>query len=165
MQSLNVEQDFNYYQRTMKTIYITYYRKQIAICLGILLALCILFFILDKTIFILFVFPIFFGVIFYYYSQSKNFDVIYHSFLAYHHKNFTVQKIKESEYYYLIIDSNSPVKLTKKTTRNLPSPTSDLTILIGFKKIFFAKQPFQIIYYNHLDLSYDESYRIKKTRY
>lgn len=65
----------------------------------------------------------------------------------------------------MIIDSNSPVKLTKKTARNLPSPTSDLTILIGFKKIFFAKQPFQIIYYNHLDLFYNESYRIKKTRY
>ena len=58
------------------------------------------------------------------------------------------------------------VRINKKGVRNLPSNKQTVHVMtVGFSKAFFSREPLQIVYYDMLDLTYEEKFRLKRNGY
>lgn len=64
-----------------------------------------------------------------------------------------------------MVDADEKVRINKKGVRNLPSNNKQYTMMVGFSKTFFSREPLQIVYYDMLDLTYEESFRLKRNGY
>ena len=101
----------------------------------------------------------------YLFLEKQKFPEIYQAFLAENQPEVQIHKIQEEEYSYNVIDDDEKVRINKKGVRNLPSNNKQYTMMVGFSKAFFSREPLQIVYYDMLDLTYEESFRLKRNGY
>ena len=162
-----VKEDFDYYRRTIEGMYIGYYNKRITITTVTLIIITGYSILLKENLLInillaatLLYFLVFLN------TQRKKFKEIYHDFLNTNQSKNTVKQLIEDENSYDVENGpDSTIKINKNGVRNLPSSNKDLTMMVGFEKSFFTKQPLQIIYYDMLEIKYDEQYRLKRNGY
>lgn len=161
------EKDFDYYKDTMKKMYQSYFWKRIIIILLVFLLLFISTMTISegRTVNILLLFGLFI-LILYLFKSMNNFQEILESSLKMNRPKLNVKKIQESEYTYNIITEGlQTVNINKKGVRNLPSNDKKYTLMVGFTKGFFSNNPFNIIYYDILEITYEEKFRLKRNGY
>ncbi|MBX8936366.1 hypothetical protein [Enterococcus gilvus] len=158
--------DFEYYERTIKIMYQNYYWKRIVIC-GIALAIIMLYSgIFQDNLFLnIFLMLLIAGLGVYLFLEKQKFSEVYQAFLEENQPEVQIHKIQEEEYSYNVVDDDEKVRINKKGVRNLPSNNKQYTMMVGFSKAFFSREPLQIVYYDMLDLTYEESFRLKRNGY
>ncbi|MFC4770856.1 hypothetical protein [Enterococcus hermanniensis] len=157
--------DFDYYQRTIHKMYQTYYWKRISLCTAALLIIAAYsFFFGEHLLLNLLLIVILLGILIFLVIQQRKFPEVYQAFLAKNQPEAKIVKIEETEYSYQVIDQEK-VAISKKNVRNLPSNNKRYTLMVGFAKAFFTTEPLQIIYYDILELTYEEKFRLKRNGY
>lgn len=158
--------DFEYYERTIKIMYQNYYWKSLVIC-GVALVILLAYSgIFQDNLFLNVVLMLLIaGLGVYLFLEKQKFPEIYQAFLAENQPEVQIHKIQEEEYSYNVIDDDEKVRINKKGVRNLPSNNKQYTMMVGFSKAFFSREPLQIVYYDMLDLTYEESFRLKRNGY
>ncbi|MGL9748537.1 hypothetical protein [Enterococcus sp. DIV0170] len=158
--------DFEYYERTIKIMYQNYYWKRLVIC-GVALVILLAYSgIFQDNLFLNVVLMLLIaGLGVYLFLEKQKFPEIYQTFLAENQPEVQIHKIQEEEYSYNVIDDDEKVRINKKGVRNLPSNNKQYTMMVGFSKAFFSREPLQIVYYDMLDLTYEESFRLKRNGY
>ena len=158
--------DFEYYERTIKIMYQNYYWKRLVICGVALIILLAYSGIFQDNLFLNVVLMLLIaGLGVYLFLEKQKFPEIYQAFLAENQPEVQIHKIQEEEYSYNVIDDDEKVRINKKGVRNLPSNNKQYTMMVGFSKAFFSREPLQIVYYDMLDLTYEESFRLKRNGY
>lgn len=158
--------DFAYYERTIKIMYQNYYWKRLTIsgvALAIILAYSAIF--QDNLLLNVFLMALIAGIGVYLFLEKQKFSEVYQAFLEENQPEVTVHKIEEEEYSYNVMDDDEKVRINKKGVRNLPSNNKQYTMMVGFSKTFFSREPLQIVYYDMLDLTYEEKFRLKRNGY
>lgn len=158
--------DFAYYERTIKIMYQNYYWKRLTIsgvALAIILAYSAIF--QDNLLLNVFLMALIAGIGVYLFLEKQKFSEVYQAFLEENQPEVTVHKIQEEEYSYNVMDDDEKVRINKKGVRNLPSNNKQYTMMVGFSKTFFSREPMQIVYYDMLDLTYEEKFRLKRNGY
>ncbi|MBV7390581.1 hypothetical protein KUA55_07810 [Enterococcus sp. ALS3] len=159
--------DFDYYERSIKGMYQNYFSKRIGLASGTLILIVLYSLVFRESLWLngLLVL-ILAGIIFYLSSQRQKFPEIYQQFLAENLPEAKIERIQESEYSFDVMRGNEvALRINKKGMRNFPAQNKQYTLMVGFEKTFFAKQPLEILYYDVLDLTYEESYRLKRNGY
>ncbi|MCB5952591.1 hypothetical protein LI951_10985 [Enterococcus sp. BWT-B8] len=161
-----VELDFSYYKRTMEGMYRSYYLKRIILMAVPLPILSIYtFFYPDSLVVNLLLILLFGAGLFFFIKQRLAFNQLYEQFLSENQANVQIKKIEEDEFTYnILMNDSEKIRINKQGSRNLPSNNRDLTLLVGFTKTLFTKQPFQVLYYNMLELTYSTDYRLKMNK-
>lgn len=159
--------DFDYYQRSIADMYRKYYWKRIVISLVALALLVGYSFIMQEGWLLNGLLSlVLIGLVIYFYQKMQQFPEIYQQFLAENTPEVQIQKIQEAEdSYNLLKDGAVVLRINKNGVRNFPSNNKTYTMMVGFSKTFFAPQPLQIVFYDVLDLTYEESYRLKRNGY
>ena len=158
--------DFAYYERTIKIMYKNYYWKRLTmsgVALAIILAYSAIF--QDNLLLNVFLMALIAGIGVYLFLEKQKFSEVYQAFLEENQPEVTVHKIQEEEYSYNVMDDDEKVRINKKGVRNLPSNNKQYTMMVGFSKTFFSREPLQIVYYDMLDLTYEEKFRLKRNGY
>lgn len=162
-----VAEDFDYYKRTIEIMYQKYYNKRIImvvaalVIIGAYTAFFQEFMLLNGLMILVLI-----GVLVFLMGQRGKFSEIYEEFLQANQPAAKIDQIEEDEYSYNILDDQGEkVSINKNGVRNLPSNNKQYTMMVGFEKTFFAKQPLQIIYYDMLDITYEEKFRLKRNGY
>lgn len=158
--------DFAYYERTIKIMYQNYYWKRLTmsgVALAIILAYSAIF--QDNLLLNVFLMALIAGIGVYLFLEKQKFSEVYQAFLEENQPEVTVHKIQEEEYSYNVMDDDEKVRINKKGVRNLPSNNKQYTMMVGFSKTFFSREPLQIVYYDMLDLTYEEKFRLKRNGY
>lgn len=162
-----VAEDFDYYKRTIEIMYQKYYNKRIImvvaalVIIGAYTAFFQEFMLLNGLMILVLI-----GVLVFLMGQRGKFSEIYEEFLQANQPAARIDQIEEDEYSYNILDDQGEkVSINKNGVRNLPSKNKQYTMMVGFEKTFFAKQPLQIIYYDMLDITYEEKFRLKRNGY
>ncbi|MGX7131118.1 hypothetical protein [Enterococcus songbeiensis] len=161
-----VKEDFDYYRRSIQLMYQGYYRLRLsllAVC-GLLLAVYSAI-TRDSLLINGFLLLILIALFVYLVLQSRKFDEIYDAFLR---KNQPAQiyQLVEDEYSYTAKETGQgEVHIKKAKVRNFPSRNKQFTLMVGFEKAFFSSQPLQMVYYDMLELTYEESFRLKRNGY
>lgn len=157
--------DFEYYERTIKIMYQNYYWKRITIS-GIALVIILIYsaifgdnLLLNGLLIVLLA-----ALIVYLFLEKQKFPEIYQAFLKENQPEAQIHKIQEEEYSYNVVDDEK-IRINKKNVRNLPSNNKQYTMMVGFAKAFFSREPLQIVYYDMLDLTYEEKFRLKRNGY
>ncbi|GCF93214.1 hypothetical protein NRIC_11050 [Enterococcus florum] len=159
-----VKNDFDYYRRTIEGMYQKYYNKRILIVGLALLIIAFYTFFSQEFVFLNIVLIIALAAIIgFLINQRGKFPEIYDRFLQANLPEVKIDRIEEDEYSYLAKEDD--VRVNKNGVRNLPSNNKQYTMMVGFEKTFFAQQPLQIIYYDMLDLTYEEKYRLRRNGY
>ncbi|HCM84948.1 MULTISPECIES: hypothetical protein [Enterococcus] len=158
--------DFEYYERTIKIMYQNYYWRRIVIS-GIALLIIIAYSgIFQENLFLnILLMVLIAGVGVYLFLEKQKFPEVYQAFLEENQPEVQIHKIQEEEYSYNVIDDDEKVRINKNGVRNLPSNNKQYTMMVGFSKAFFSREPLQIVYYDMLDLTYEESFRLKRNGY
>lgn len=160
------KEDFEYYRRSVQLMYQNYYRVRIAILafFGVLIAGYSIIMreslLLNGLLLVILV-----GALSYLVIQNGKFAEIYELFLL---KNQPVQlyRLIEDEYGYTAAKAGQEsIRIKKTKVRNFPSNNKQFTLMVGFEKAFFSRQPLQMVYYDMLELTYEESYRLKRNGY
>lgn len=162
-----VESDFDYYKRTIEGMYQNFYWKRIAVS-GVALLIIVGYtaFLRDNLILNGVLILLLAAVLIYLIQQQRKFPEIYQQFMKENLPEAAIRKIEEDEYCYNVLDSTEEkVRVNKKGVRNLPSSNKQYTMMVGFSKTFFDKQPLEIIYYDVLDLTYEEKFRLQRSGY
>ena len=157
--------DFDYYERTIKVMYQNYYWKRLMVS-GIALVIIIAYSsIFQDNLFLnILLMGILACAMVYLFLEKQKFSEVYQAFLAENQPEVQIHKIQEEEYSYNVIDAEK-VRINKKGVRNLPSNNKQYTMMVGFSKAFFSREPLQIVYYDMLDLTYEEKFRLKRNGY
>ncbi|KAF1300909.1 hypothetical protein [Enterococcus sp. JM9B] len=161
-----VKEDFDYYRRSIQLMYQGYYRLRLsllAVC-GLLLAVYSAI-TRDSLLINGFLLLILIALFVYLVLQSRKFDEIYDAFLR---KNQPAQiyQLVEDEYSYTAKETGQEeIHIKKVKVRNFPSRNKQFTLMVGFEKAFFSSQPLQMVYYDMLELTYEESFRLKRNGY
>ncbi len=147
-------------------MYQNYYWKRLTIsgvALAIILAYSAIF--QDNLLLNVFLMALIAGIGVYLFLEKQKFSEVYQAFLEENQPEVTVHKIQEEEYSYNVMDDDEKVRINKKGVRNLPSNNKQYTMMVGFSKTFFSREPLQIVYYDMLDLTYEEKFRLKRNGY
>ncbi|MGL9729222.1 hypothetical protein IGI44_002599 [Enterococcus sp. DIV0756] len=166
MKSMNfAESDFAYYERTIKIMYQNYYWKRITISAVALVIIMVYSGIFQDNLLLNVLMMVLLAVlIVYLFLEKQKFPEVYQTFLAENQPEVQIHKIQEEEYSYNVMDDEA-VRINKKGVRNLPSNNKQYTMMVGFSKAFFSREPLQIVYYDMLDLTYEEKFRLKRNGY
>lgn len=158
--------DFSYYKRTMEGMYRSYYLKRIIImAVGLLITVLYTVFFPESLLVNLLLIALFGAGLIFFIRQRMQFNELYDGFLKENEQEPQIQKIEEDEFTYnVLLDNGEKMKINKKGVRNLPSNNKELTLMVGFTKTLFSKQPFHVLYYNMYDLTYEEKYRLSRNR-
>ena len=161
-----VELDFSYYKRTMEGMYNSYYLKRIIVMAIPLPILSIYTYFFPESLWMNALLLILFGGgLVYFIRQRMSFNQLYEQFLSENQAQPIILRIEEGEFTYNVLqEDKQKVKINKQGARNLPSNNRELTMMVGFTKSLFSKQPFQVLYYNMLELTYDSDYRLKMNK-
>ncbi|MDN6617821.1 MAG: hypothetical protein L0L25_13535, partial [Enterococcus sp.] len=133
------------------------------VALAIILAYSAIF--QDNLLLNVFLMALIAGIGVYLFLEKQKFSEVYQAFLEENQPEVTVHKIQEEEYSYNVMDDDEKVRINKKGVRNLPSNNKQYTMMVGFSKTFFSREPLQIVYYDMLDLTYEEKFRLKRNGY
>ncbi|MGC6767028.1 hypothetical protein ACYSNR_16500 [Enterococcus sp. LJL128] len=158
--------DFSYYRRTMEKMYHSYYLKRIVGMAAALLITSLYTVFFPEGLWVnLVLILLFAGMLLLFILQRLKFNEIYDKFLLEYRENGTIKKLEEDEFTYnVLLENGDKLRINKQGSRNLPSNNKELTLLVGFVKAFFSRQPFQIVYFDMLELTYDEKYRLRMNR-
>ncbi|WP_321387591.1 hypothetical protein [uncultured Enterococcus sp.] len=158
--------DFSYYKRTMEGMYHSYYLKRIILmAVGLLITVVYTLFFPESILINLLLILLFGAGLAYFIYQRMQFNELYEGFLKANEQEPKIEKIEEDEFTYnILLEDGEKLKINKNGVRNLPSNNKELTLMVGFTKSFFSKQPFHVVYYNMFDLTYEEKYRLSKNR-
>ncbi|MBL1225668.1 hypothetical protein [Enterococcus sp. BWR-S5] len=158
--------DFSYYKRTMEGMYHSYYLKRIILmAVGLLITVVYTLFFPESILINLLLILLFGAGLAYFIYQRMQFNELYEGFLKTNEQEPKIEKIEEDEFTYnILLEDGEKLKINKTGVRNLPSNNKELTLMVGFTKSFFSKQPFHVVYYNMFDLTYEEKYRLSKNR-
>ncbi|MDT2595429.1 hypothetical protein P7D52_02395 [Enterococcus dongliensis] len=157
--------DFDYYERTIRTMYQNYYWKRIVIS-GIALAIIMGYsgIFQDNLVLNFLLMVVLIGILIFLFLEKQKFSEVYQAFLRENQPQIQIHKIQEEEYSYNVMDDKK-IRINKKGVRNLPSNNKQYTLMVGFSKAFFTREPLQIIYYDILDLTYEEKFRLRRNGY
>lgn len=158
--------DFSYYKRTMEGMYHSYYLKRIVVMVVGLLITILYTVFFPESIWINLLLILLFGAgAIFFIRQRMQFTILYDDFLKANEQEPKIEKLEEDEFTYnVLLENGEKLRINKNGVRNLPSNNKELTLLVGFTKAFFSKQPFHVVYYNMYDLTYEEKYRLSKNR-
>lgn len=161
------KQDFDYYERTVGNMYRSFYTKRIFMAAA---ALVIIggysWFSGDNLLLNGLLAAILAGLIVYLLLQRQKFPEIYQQWLKQNLPQAAIATVQEDEYSYNIFRNGEKVaRINKKGVRNLPSTNKQYTLMAGFDKNFFSAQPLQLAYYDMLELTYEEKFRLSRGGY
>lgn len=159
------QQDFDYYERTIKIMYQKYYQKRIGliavamVIIGIYTGLIQENYLLNGCLLLILA-----AILIYLISAMQKFPEIYRQLLV-ENQPVKVRHVQEDEYSYNFTESGELVRINKNGVRNLPANDKQYTMMVGFAKEFFSREPLKIIYYDVLELTYTEKFRLKRNGY
>lgn len=161
------KQDFDYYERTVGNMYRSFYTKRIFMAAA---ALVIIggysWFSGENLLLNGLLAAILAGLIVYLLWQRQKFPEIYQQWLKQNLPQAAIATVQEDEYSYNIFRNGEKVaRINKKGVRNLPSANKQYTLMAGFDKNFFSAQPLQLTYYDMLELTYEEKFRLSRGGY
>lgn len=159
--------DFDYYERTVSIMYRKYFTKRITIALVAALIIALYtgvvreHFLLNGLLIAILV-----AIGVYYIRQARRFPEVYRQLLAENQPDVQIRAVVEDEYSYNIYEAQQLVaRINKAGVRNLPSQNKQYTLMVGFDKRFFAQDPLKMTYYDMLDLTYEEKFRLSRGGY
>ena len=159
--------DFDYYERTVSIMYHKYFTKRITIALVAALIIALYtgvvreHFLLNGLLIAILV-----AIGVYYIHQARRFPEVYRQLLAENQPDVQIRSVVEDEYSYNIYEAQKLVaRINKAGVRNLPSQNKQYTLMVGFDKRFFAQDPLKMTYYDMLDLTYEEKFRLSRGGY
>ena len=159
--------DFDYYERTVSIMYRKYFTKRITIALVAALIIALYTGVVREHFFLnglLIAILVAIGV--YYIRQARRFPEVYRQLLAENQPDVQIRAVVEDEYSYNIYEEQQLVaRINKAGVRNLPSQNKQYTLMVGFDKRFFAQDPLKMTYYDMLDLTYEEKFRLSRGGY
>lgn len=157
--------DFDYYERTIRIMYQNYYWKRIVIS-GIAGSIILIYSAIFQDHLLLngLLLLAIAGLSMYLFFQKQKFPEVYQAFLAENQPEVQIHQIQEAEYSYNVL-ADETIQINKKGVRNLPSNNRQYTMMVGFSKDIFSREPLQIIYYDMLELTYEEKFRLKRNGY
>ncbi|EOH85761.1 hypothetical protein ACTNBL_05665 [Enterococcus villorum] len=160
-----VENDFAYYERSIKRMYQKHYWKRILVSLIVLVIIMAYSSVFrERLLFNLLLMVLIVGLSIYLYLEKQKFPEIYQRYLNENRPEAKIVKIQEDEYSYSVIGDKN-IRINKKGVRNFPSNNKKYTMMVGFSKSFFSLDPLQIVYYDMLELTYEEKFRLKRNGY
>lgn len=159
--------DFDYYQRTAKMMYDRYYLKRIAFVSVALVIILLYAAVIRETMALNIILALALtGILVYLFHEKQRFEEIYQLFLADNQPVAHIIQVEEDEYSYNVYDGSEKItRVNKKGVRNLPSQNKQFTLMVGFEKNFFSRDPLKIYYYDMLELRYEEKYRLTRNGY
>lgn len=159
--------DFDYYERTVSIMYRKYFTKRITIALVAALIIALYtgvvreHFLLNGLLIAILV-----AIGVYYIRQARRFPEVYRQLLDENQPDVQIRAVVEDEYSYNIYEAQQLVaRINKAGVRNLPSQNKQYTLMVGFDKRFFAQDPLKMTYYDMLDLTYEEKFRLSRGGY
>lgn len=161
------KQDFSYYERTIALMYRKFFMKRIVLTLVALFIVVIYSFIFKEHLIMnSVIILLLLGLVMLLFKKLQEFSEVYGNFLAQNEPLAQIIQIEEAEYSYNVLKDNVfVVAINKKGARNLPASNKQYTLLVGFAKNFFTMQPLAIYYYDMLELTYEEKFRLKRNGY
>lgn len=161
------KQDFEYYQRTMRIMYQKYFNKRM-ILTGVALVIIAGYswFVKDHLLINGLLAVVLAFILIYLGLQRQKFPEIFQEKLAANTPQAQIDQVEEDEYSYNIYRQQEKIaRINKQGVRNLPSANKQYTLMVGFDKKLFSQQPLQIIYYDMLELTYEEKFRLSRGGY
>lgn len=160
-----IENDFVYYERSIKQMYQKYYWKRIIVCVIVLLIIMAYSSVFrEHLLFNYLLMGLIVALTIYLYLEKQKFPEIYQAYLNENKPEAKIVKIQEDEYSYSVI-GNKNIRINKNGVRNFPSSNKKYTMMVGFSKSFFSLEPLQIVYYDMLELTYEKKFRLKRNGY
>lgn len=160
------QNDFDYYQRTIQQMYDRYYMKRITVGVVAFFIIVAYTFFMRETFLLNGALALIIGLVTgYWLLQRQKFSEIYHEFLAENEPQLVIHQVEEAEYTYNIKAGEREIRINKTGVRNLPSQDKQYTMMVGFAKNLFSRQPLQIVYYDMLALKYEEKFRLTRNGY
>lgn len=159
--------DFDYYERTVSIMYRKYFTKRITIALIAAVIIGIYSWLVkDHLVINILLLVILLVIAGYYWQQAQKFPDVFQQLLAKNQPEAQIEKVVEDEYSYNIYKGSELVsRINKSGVRNLPSQNKQYTLMVGFDKRLFAKEPLEMIYYDMLELTYEEKFRLSRGGY
>lgn len=159
--------DFDYYERTVSIMYRKYFTKRITIALIAAVIIGIYSWLVkDHLVINILLLVILLVIAGYYWQQAQKFPDVFQQLLAKNQPEAKIEKVVEDEYSYNIYKGSELVsRINKAGVRNLPSQNKQYTLMVGFDKRLFAKEPLEMIYYDMLELTYEEKFRLSRGGY
>lgn len=161
------KEDFDYYERTVSIMYRKYFRKRITIAL-VAAGIIALYTGIVREHFLLngLLIGVLVAIGVYYGLQARRFPEVYQQLLGENQPEAQIRSVVEDEYSYHIYEEEKAVaRINKAGVRNLPSQNKQYTLMVGFDKRFFAQEPLKMTYYDMLDLTYEEKFRLSRGGY
>lgn len=158
--------DFDYYKRSISLMYQKYYQRRLIASFIVLLVVAAYLIIMRESLVINGLIIIAVGaLIVYLFLQLGKFEEIYAAYEK-QNKQMQVKQLIEDETSYLVNDqAEKKMRIKKNGMRNFPSNDKQYTMMVGFSKNFFSTDPLKIVYYDMLDIKYEEKYRLSRGGY
>lgn len=160
-----VKDDFTYYERSIQLMYRRYYKRRL-LALGVSSGIILLYLLVMKEAILLnclLLAILMSGFVFMAY-RLQQFKGVYEGFLK-DNRDPVIFQVTEEEYSFVAKSGEKTYRLTKNGLRNFPSKNQQYTLMAGFAKNFFTKEPLILVYYDLLDLKYEEKFRLKRGGY
>lgn len=159
------QQDFTYYHRSLIQMYQVYYRRRlygIATAILIIIGYSLLFregLIINGLLLILLL-----AIAGWLYKRFGEAEEVIAAHLSQNSPPKVRQLTEFEDVYGFDPGDGSVLYIKKRSNRNFPSQDKSLTLMAGYQKGYFLKQPFMILYYDMLETVLDEAYRLKRNR-
>lgn len=161
------QQDFDYYERTVGNMYRKFYTKRIVtVAIALVIIAGYSWLINEHLLLNGLLIVILLGLLVYLVLQRGKFPEIYQELLAGNQPQVVIDQVQEDEYSYNIYREGKKIaRVNKNGVRNLPSANKTYTLMAGFDKKFFSNQPLRLVYYDMLELTYEEKFRLSRGGY
>lgn len=161
------QQDFDYYKRTVGNMYRKFYTKRIVtVAIALVIIAGYSWLINEHLLLNGLLIVILLGLLVYLVLQRGKFPEIYQELLAGNQPQVVIDQVQEDEYSYNIYREGKKIaRVNKNGVRNLPSANKTYTLMAGFDKKFFSNQPLRLVYYDMLELTYEEKFRLSRGGY
>ncbi|HIX70905.1 MAG TPA: hypothetical protein IAA27_09270 [Candidatus Enterococcus stercoravium] len=161
------QQDFDYYERTVGNMYRKFYTKRIVtVAIALVIIAGYSWLINEHLLLNGLLIVILLGLLVYLVLQRGKFPDIYQELLVGNQPQVVIDQVQEDEYSYNIYREGEKIaRVNKNGVRNLPSANKTYTLMAGFDKKFFSNQPLRLVYYDMLELTYEEKFRLSRGGY
>lgn len=159
------QQDFTYYHRSLIQMYQGYFRRRmilIAAAMLIIVGYLLLMqegYIINGLLLLLLV-----ALAVWLFKRYNEATYVIADYLKANTPPRVVQLTEYEDVYAFEQGDGTIGRIKKSGNRNFPSNDKALTLMAGYQKGYFLKQPFILLYYDMLEIKYDEAYRLKRNR-
>lgn len=159
------EQDFTYYKRSLIQMYQVYFRRRILVIATAMLIIIGYLLLMQEGYLIngllLVLLSALEGWLFKRYQAA---DQVIDMYLKDNTPPKVLQLTEFEDVYAFEQEDGTIGRIKKRGNRNFPSNDKRLTLMAGYQKGYFLKQPFVLLYYDMLATKFDEAYRLKRNR-